>query len=146
METARDDDTPILLFTARNPTRVLVIDPQDDARTQLVASLRQTGAEVVSLATPAGATASILSHRIDVLILDASVDGFVDRFVAVLRQNPLLDQVAILVTINGLAGGFDEVVQSMGADGFVSKTANAAQLAPVLRSARAHARKRARGR
>ena len=82
METNRDDETPITLFTARHAMRVLVIDPQDDARTQIVASVRKTGAEVVALATPAGATASILGSRIDVLVLDAGIDGFVDRFIA----------------------------------------------------------------
>ena len=88
LETRREDETPITVLTGRSPVRVLVIDGDQDARAAIRDALRRSGAEVVELETPVGATAAILGRRIDVAIIDvgSSGDG-AERLVALLRSN-----------------------------------------------------------
>jgi hypothetical protein len=65
-----------------------------------------------------------------------------DGFVSSLRENPLLERLGILLTSSAVLGGFDEVIRSMGADGFVTKLASPLDLTLAVTRARNRALKR----
>jgi CheY-like chemotaxis protein len=139
----RDDDTPITAITGRPALNVLVIDSDHFSRALFKQTLLRAGSKVFELASPAGATALILGHRIDVVIIDmATAASPGDGFVSSLRENPLLARLGILLASSAVLSGFDDVARSMGADGFVTKFASPLDLTLAVTRARNRAIRR----
>lgn len=102
--------------------RALVIDDDDVARTLLVSILKKGGYEVFQLSSPIGATQTILRNDIQVLVLDVfmpSMDG--DKFVRLLRGNPKLGALHIVLVSGASMEELTEVANRVGAVAVIPK-------------------------
>lgn len=118
--------------------KMLLIDDDDIAREHLASILRDAAYEVFELPSPIGATRTILTERIDVVILDVfmpQLDG--DKFAKLLKDNPKLSRVAIVLVSSCEPGELGEIAIRVKADAVVSKGDARTKLADVV--ARVHA-------
>src|SRR5262245_15144695 len=78
--------------------RVLVIDDSVSARTAAKDVLVHAGFEVYALPSAIGATRLILRNRIEAVVVDLSMPGLSgDRLVALIRQNPRLRELIVVI-------------------------------------------------
>jgi CheY-like chemotaxis protein len=115
------------------PSRVLLIDDDDIAREFLASLLREAGHEVYELPSPIGATRTILSEGIAVVILDIfmpHMDG--DKSAKMLRENPRLDGIGIVLVSSCPAAQLEEIATRVKADAVVSKEDARMKLVPTV--------------
>lgn len=124
-------------------SRVLLIDDDDIAREFLASLLRDAGHEVFELPSPIGATRTILSERIDIVILDIfmpQMDG--DKSAKMLRENARLDGLAIILVSSCDTLRLTEIAARVNADAVVSKADARAQLVATVNRVAVRARVR----
>lgn len=113
--------------------RVLLIDDDDIAREFLASLLRDAGHEVCELPSPIGATRTILSEGIDIVILDVfmpQMDG--DKSAKMLRENPRLAGLAIILVSSCDTAKLTEIATRVRADAVVSKADARFELVPTV--------------
>ncbi|HET9959069.1 MAG TPA: response regulator [Polyangiaceae bacterium] len=123
-------------------TRVLLIDDDDIAREFLASLLRDGGYEVVELASPIGATRTILSECIDVVLLDIfmpNMDG--DKSAKMLRENTRLAGLGIVLVSSCEASELGEIAARVRADAVVHKGHARQQLIPTVHRVASRVRK-----
>lgn len=101
---------------------VLIIDDSDLIRMSLERLIRRAGFQVLSLASPVGATREIIRRRVKLVILDVHMPAIRgDRFVTQLRQTAACANVRV-VLLSGLSGPeLMQLAAEVGADGVVEK-------------------------
>ncbi len=113
--------------------RVLLIDDDDIAREFLSSLLKEAGHEVYELPSPIGATRTILSEGISVVVLDIfmpQMDG--DKSAKMLRENPRLDGIGIILVSSCPASQLEEIAARVKADAIVSKEDARMKLVPTV--------------
>jgi CheY-like chemotaxis protein len=108
--------------SARFEGRVLVIDDSPTARAHIVGLLERAGSVVHELPSAIGATRTVVRNQIDTVVVDISMPGLSgDKLVTVLRENPKLGQLTIIV-VSGLSDlELEGVRGSVPADAVLSK-------------------------
>jgi CheY-like chemotaxis protein len=127
------------------PARVLLIDDDDIAREFLASLLRDAGHEVCELPSPIGATRTILSEAIDIVILDVfmpHMDG--DKSAKMLRENSRLEGLAIILVSSCDITKLTEIAARVKADAVVSKAEARQQLVPTVNRVAVRARSKSR--
>lgn len=115
------------------PPRVLVIDDAEVSRLAIVDVLSQAGCQVFQLASAIGATRSIIRQNINAAVIDINMPGLSgDKLVSVLRDNPRLRGLKIIVVSSRSADELEAIRAACGADGAVDKGAVATELWPLL--------------
>lgn len=115
------------------PARILLIDDDDIARELLSSLLVTAGHRVWELPSPIGATRTILSERIDIVILDIfmpQMDG--DKSAKMLRENPRLHDLGIILISSCEEERLRRLADRVGADAIVSKSEARAKLVQVV--------------
>ncbi len=78
--------------------RVLVVDDDELAVAAISSVLAEAGCMVTNLATPIGVTQVVLSHDIDVVIVDLQMPALPgDRLAAMLRGNKRLQDIPVII-------------------------------------------------
>jgi CheY-like chemotaxis protein len=116
--------------------RVLLIDDDDVAREFLAELLRAAGHEVFELPSPIGATRTIIGEGIDAVVLDVfmpDMDG--DKSAKVLRENPRLSGLAIVLVSSSDLSQLEEIAARVRADGVVCKVDARTTLVPTVHAA-----------
>ena len=81
-----------------SPATVLVIDDSDIARSEMERLLSDAGYNVLTLASPIGATRTILNHKVDVVVIDVLMPGMRgDRLAALFRSNPRFKTLGVVL-------------------------------------------------
>jgi CheY-like chemotaxis protein len=113
--------------------RILLVDDDDVARELLSSLLIAAGHQVWELPSPIGATRTILSERIEVVILDIFMplmDG--DKSAKMLRENPRLQGLKIILVSSCEEQRLRALADRVGADAVVPKADVRARLAHVV--------------
>lgn len=114
--------------------RVLVIDDSQIVRASLSRLLSEAGYRVYERSTAVGASAIIVRHDVQVVILDIIMPVMSgERFAGILRSNDRLDHVK-LIMITSDAALLDEVAERVGADAALTKAEARTQLLEVVSS------------
>jgi len=117
----------------RPNVRVLVIDDSETARAAMAETLLEAGYRVLELPSAIGATRTILRNDIQVVIVDVTLPGLSgDMFVRVLRNNPRLKDLVIVIVSGMATEGLERIRAEGGADAVLSKTHIDAELALVV--------------
>lgn len=104
-----------------NP-RVLVIDDDEIVREGMCELLRGRGFEVFDAGSPIGVTKLIVQNQIDVVVLDVMMpDISGDKLTRLLRSNPKLQQLAIVLVSSGKEEDLTRLAAEVAADSVVSK-------------------------
>lgn len=115
------------------PPRVLVIDDSEVSRVALAETLERAGCQVFQLPSAIGATRLILRHSLRAAIVDVNMPGLSgDRLVAVLRSNPRLRDLAIIVVSGRSDVELETICRETGADGALDKGRVSSDLWPML--------------
>jgi CheY-like chemotaxis protein len=117
----------------RLAARVLLIDDDEIAREFLASLLRDCGHEVWELSSPIGATRTILSERIEIVVLDVympDMDG--DKSAKMLRQNPRLAGLSIVLVSSCDPKKLETLASRVRADAVVTKASARTDLATVV--------------
>lgn len=115
------------------PPRVLVIDDSEVSRVALTETLERAGCQVFQLPSAIGATRLILRHSLRAAIVDVNMPGLSgDRLVAVLRSNPRLRDLAIIVVSGRSDVELETICRETGADGALDKGRVSSDLWPLL--------------
>jgi CheY-like chemotaxis protein len=115
------------------PARILLIDDDDIARELLSSLLVAAGHQVWELPSPIGATRTILSERIEIVILDIfmpQMDG--DKSAKMLRENPRLHDLGIILISSCEEERLRNLADRVGADAVVPKAEARAKLVQVV--------------
>lgn len=113
--------------------RVLVIDDSDVARSQLRYILGVAGIEVFEQSSAIGATRAIMTHDIDVALVDVSMPGLSgDKLVSALRSNPRLHRLRIVLVSGRSSEELRELGLRSGADAVLSKAQVPSQLVDLM--------------
>lgn len=115
------------------PARILLIDDDDIVRELLSSLLVGAGHRVWELPSPIGATRTILSERIEVVILDIfmpQMDG--DKSAKMLRENPRLQDLGIILVSSCEEERLRSLAERVNADAVVSKAEARARLVQVV--------------
>ncbi len=112
---------------------ILVIDDSPAARATLAQILNDAGHAVFQLPSAIGATRLILRNRIRVVIVDLGMPGLSgDRLVSLLRTNPRLSGLIVVVVSGQEPEELGRVRSEAGADAVISKAEAAEQLAGLI--------------
>ena len=112
---------------------VLIIDDSDLARAQLRRILSAAGMKVFEQPSAIGATRAILQHGVDIALVDVSMPGLSgDKLVKVLRDNPRLDGLIIVVVSAKPEAELHALVDIAGANAVLSKSRVEDELVQVL--------------
>jgi two-component system, OmpR family, response regulator len=131
-EPARSAQTRALSPRAQGP-RVLVIDDSDVSRLAMAEALSAVGCQVFQLPSAIGATRMILRHDIRAAVVDVNMPGLTgDKLIAVLRNNPRLSGLVIVVVSGRPDVELDAIRAASGADGALEKSRIATGLWPLL--------------
>jgi PleD family two-component response regulator len=110
--------------------RVLVIADEDDARAELVKILSSEGYIVFDQPSAIGATRAIRDHSIRSVVVNAGGSGMRgERLVSLLRENPRLDGLVIVVVTLGNASDHNGLES---ADAILSDRDAEFRLTPML--------------
>ncbi len=126
-------------------TRVLLIDDDDITREFLASLLRDGGYDVTELPSPIGATRTIISERIDIVVLDIfmpQMDG--DKSAKMLRENPRLQGLAIVLVSSCEPPKLQEIAARVKADAIVPKAEARHELVAAVNRIALRARARVR--
>jgi CheY-like chemotaxis protein len=103
--------------------RILVIDDDEIVREGMCELLRGRGCEVFDAGSPIGVTKLIVQHHIDVIVLDIMMpDISGDKLARLLRSNPKLQQLAIVLVSSGKQEDLARLAVDVAADSVVSKS------------------------
>jgi CheY-like chemotaxis protein len=101
---------------------VLVIDDSELARAQIRKVLESAGFAVLEQPSGIGATRTILSNDVKAVVVDISMPGLSgDKLVRVLRENPRLRGLIIIVVSGKPEGELSALRDSLGAHAVLSK-------------------------
>ncbi len=116
--------------------RVLVIDDDEIVREAMCELLRASGCQVFDAGSPIGVTKLIVQHQIDIIVLDVMMpDISGDKLAKLLRGNPKLQQLAIVLVSSGKHEDLAGLAAEVAADSVVSKSEIHSQLAFVALAA-----------
>ncbi len=116
------------------PPNVLVIDDDELARAEMSHRLSNAGFNVSNLASPIGATRTIVDQEIDAVVIDVqmpSIRG--DRLAALFRGNPRFAKLAVVLVTGGNEAELERLGEVARADAVLSK-ANLDRLVTVIRN------------
>jgi DNA-binding response OmpR family regulator/cytochrome c-type biogenesis protein CcmH/NrfG len=119
---------------ARQQPLVLVIDPNDTARSVLEVALGRDGFEVVSAVTGAAALELVKARAPDVVVLESDLgteDGF--SFVAQLRGSSATARVPVLLLARVEDRNVEALADIVGVDEFIQKPAYARDVVSLVR-------------
>jgi CheY-like chemotaxis protein len=117
----------------QNAPRVLVIDDSEVSRVALAEALERAGCQVFQLPSAIGATRLILRHNLRAVIVDVNMPGLSgDRLIAVLRSNPRLRDLAIIMVSGRSDVELETMWRETGADGALEKGRITTDLWPML--------------
>lgn len=112
---------------------VLVIDDSDIARAEMMRVLEQSGFKVMGLASPIGATRTILENNVRAVVIDIMMPGMRgDRLAALFRGNPRLRDLGVVLVSGASAAELLSLSVESGANAVVSKS-NLHELPPAVR-------------
>jgi CheY-like chemotaxis protein len=112
---------------------VLVIDDAEVPRLAMVEALTSGGCQVMQLASAIGATRVILQHKVQAAVIDVAMPGLSgDKLVKVLRDNPRLRELKIVVVSAMSDVQLEAVRAATGADAALDKGRVASELWPLL--------------
>jgi CheY-like chemotaxis protein len=112
---------------------VLIIDDSELARAHLRRILSGVRMKVFEQASAIGATRAILRHAIDVALVDVSMPGLSgDKLVRLLRDNPRLEGLVIVVVSAKPESELRHLVGPTGANAVLSKDRVEDDLTQVL--------------
>jgi CheY-like chemotaxis protein len=112
---------------------VLIIDDSELARAQMRRLLIGAGVKVFEQSSAIGATRNILQNAIDVALVDISMPGLSgDKLVGLLRDNPRLRGLVIVVVSAKTESELHELVGPSMADAALSKERVEADLLGLL--------------
>ena len=112
---------------------VLVIDDNEIALAAIRRLLERAGVTVECLPTAIGATQIILRHGIRVVVADLNMPAVTgSSLVTMLRKNPRLRDVAVVLISGDSAESLDLVAEQVGAAGSVSKQDMHLVLVPMV--------------
>lgn len=118
---------------------VLVIDDSDIARARMAAVLEEAGMRVLSLASPIGATRSIMANSVDVVVIDVLMPAMRgDRLAALFRRNPRFQDLGVVLVSGAAPEELERLSLEVEADATVSKS----KLDELARTVQAIHRKR----
>jgi CheY-like chemotaxis protein len=118
-----------------NP-RALVIDDDEIVRALMSELLRAQGCDVFDTGSPIGVTKLIVQHQIDIVVLDVMMpDISGDKLAKLLRRNPKLQQLAIVLVSSGEHDDLAQLASDVEADSVVSKSEIRGELARVALAA-----------
>ena len=124
------DRTPVAKPAA---PRVLVIDDTEVSRMAIAEVLAAAGCQVLQLASAIGATRMIMQHKVQAAVIDVAMPGLSgDKLITLLRDNPRLRDLAIIVVSARSAEELEAIRAATGADGAVDKANLAHELWPML--------------
>jgi CheY-like chemotaxis protein len=115
--------------------RVLVVDDDDIARELLASILRDAGFEVFELPSPIGATHTLSTEGIEVLVLDVfmpSMDG--DKLATLLRSNRRLSELFIILVSGTGMEELTAVARRVRANAVVPKADARYRLLPAVQA------------
>ena len=113
--------------------RVLVIDDTEVSRMAIAEVLAAAGCQVLQLAAAIGATRMIMQHKVQAAVIDVAMPGLSgDKLITLLRDNPRLRDLAIIVVSARSAEELEAIRAATGADGAVDKARLATELWPML--------------
>ena len=102
--------------------RILVIDDSDLARAGMRTLLEEAGMSVFDRDSGIGSTRSILQHDMDAIVLDLNMPGIAgDKLVGLLRDNPRLQDLVIVVVSALPWSELQERSRHIGADWLLTK-------------------------
>lgn len=139
--TAETTSGPVAVATAKSgevaakqsAPRVLVIDDSEVSRVALAEALERAGCQVFQLPSAIGATRLILRHNLRAVIVDVNMPGLSgDRLIAVLRSNPRLRDLAIIIVSGRSDVELDTLCRETNADGALEKGRITTDLWPML--------------
>ena len=116
--------------------RVLVIDDDEIVRELMCELLRAAGCDVFDTGSPIGVTKLIAQHRVDTVVLDVVMpDISGDKLAKLLRNNPRLQQLAIVLVASGKEEDLAKLASEVSADAVVPKSDLVERLATVALAA-----------
>lgn len=114
---------------------VLVIDDSDVARAEMMRVLELAGFRVMGLASPIGATRTILEFGVRCVVIDILMPGMRgDRLAALFRGNHRLRDLGVVLVSGASPAELLSLSVESGANAVVSK-AHLAELVPAVRKA-----------
>jgi CheY-like chemotaxis protein len=117
----------------RKSGKILVIDDSPSARAVICSMLSEWGYEVFELSSSIGATRIIVRNEIDAAIVDVSMPGLSgDKLVGVLRENPKLEGLVILVISGRDPEQLEAIGRTLPVDGVLAKRELHERLLPTL--------------
>jgi CheY-like chemotaxis protein len=119
-------------------TKALVIDDDDIARELLASILKDGGYETFDLPSPIGATQIIFREQIEVVVVDLMMPALSgDKFVRMLRSNPRLKGLIIVLVSSFNVDQVNELAASARPNAVVSKADLRKDLLAIVNAARA---------
>lgn len=101
---------------------VLIVDDDDLVRAQLRGLLSKAHHVVHELPSAIGVTRSVVQNQIDVVAIDIMMPTLSgDKLAALLRQNPRLSSLGVILISSRPAAELDALSEAVGADGTVNK-------------------------
>jgi CheY-like chemotaxis protein len=111
---------------------VLVIDDSDVARAEMMRVLEHAGYRVIGLASPIGATRTILEFGVQCVVIDILMPGMRgDRLAALFRGNPRMRDLGVVLVSGASTSELLSLSVESGANAVVSK-ANLRDLVPAV--------------
>jgi CheY-like chemotaxis protein len=113
--------------------RILVIDDDAIARELMCELLRARGCEVFDSGSPIGVSKLIAQHQINAVVIDVMMpDISGDKLAKLLRSNPRLSSLSIVLVSSGDAERLSRLSAEVGADAVVAKADLREQLAHLV--------------
>jgi CheY-like chemotaxis protein len=121
--------------TSTGTYTVLVIDDSEIARTQLMSIVSAAGMNALDLASPIGATRTIIAHQVDCVVIDFFMPGMRgDRLAALFRGNPRFKKLGVVMISGEASTELERLCDEAGADAIVRKN-ELTKLVPAIRAA-----------
>jgi CheY-like chemotaxis protein len=132
--TTADGESSTLLVSEPKST-VLVVDDSDIARHAMLKLLIDAGMKAIELASPIGATRTIINQNVGVVVIDVLMPGMRgDRLAALFRGNPRFRSLAVVLVSGERGVDLERMAREAGADAAVSKS-QLHELVPSIRQA-----------
>jgi CheY-like chemotaxis protein len=127
-------DAQAPLTHGESSKRVLIIDDSEISRGVVSALVEDAGYAAYSLDSAVGATAAILRHDVDALVVDMNMPVMSgERFAELVRKNVRLNHVRLILMTGGSEDELRRIGKNLGADAVIAKHDLAEQLAPTLK-------------
>lgn len=101
---------------------VLIVDDDDMVRTQLAGLLAKAHHNVHQLPSAIGVTRAVVQNQIDVVVIDIMMPDIPgDKLAALLRQNPRLSALGVVLVSGRPVEELEALAQQVDADAVVTK-------------------------